>query len=381
MPKKIFLIACEASGDSHAAHLVKELRNRIPGAEFRGLGGPKMASSGVSLLQDMTKISALGLGDVIRQYFTYRKIFYEALNDVKRWQPDVVVLVDSPAFNLRFAKKLKNQTPKVPIVYYISPQIWAWGGRRIHTIKKIVSQMLCILPFEISLYEKAGVPCEFVGHPLLDQVKISPTRNALRQGLGISNSQKAIGLLPGSRQSEVRRILPIMLKAASHLQQDLPDALFFIAESGNVEKTVYEEILRSAHLQVQRFSDHFYEHIAAMDFALVTSGTATLETALAGTPFFLLYKTSWTTYFLGKHLIRVPYLGIVNLLAGKKVVPEFIQQDAHPETIAHEARVLLENEDLYGKMKQEFLEVRKKLGEGGASARAARAVMEFLKKK
>ncbi len=380
MPKKIFLIACEASADSHTAYLVQALKKHVPDAELRGLGGPKMAASGVNLLQDMTKISALGLGDVIRQYFTYRKIFYEALNDVKRWQPDVVVLVDSPAFNLRFAKKLKNQTPKIPVIYYISPQIWAWGGRRIHTIKRIISKMLCILPFEIALYEKAGIPCEFVGHPLIDHMKISRGRDEMRKKLGVSNSQWAVGLLPGSRQSEVRRILPIMLKAASHLQRDLPNTLFFLAESSNVENTVYEEVFRDADVRVQRFSDHFYEHIAAMDFALVTSGTATLETALAGTPFFLLYKTSGSTYFLGKHLIRVPYLGIVNLLAGKRVVPEFIQQDAHPETIAHEAKVLLKNKELYGKMKQEFLEVRAKLGEGGASIKAARAVMEFLKK-
>ncbi len=379
MPKKIFLIACEASGDSHTAHLVEELKKLAPHTEFRGLGGPRMAAAGVSLLQDMTNISALGLGDVIRQYLTYRKIFYGALNDVKRWQPDVIVLVDSPAFNLRFAKKLKNLKTAFPVVYYISPQIWAWGGRRIHTIKKTISKMLCILPFEISLYQKAGVPCEFVGHPLLDQVKIAQSQKELRKKFELPKDKKIIGLLPGSRESEVKRILPIMLKTASCLQQEIPDLVFLLAQSPNIKNELFDWILESHPVKVRRFDQNFYEHIACMDFALVTSGTATLETALVGTPFFLLYKTSGSTYFLGKYLIRVPYLGIVNLLAEKKVVPEFIQQDAHPETIAHEAKVLLENQDISQEMKEEFLKVREKLGSQGASRKAAQAVLKILK--
>jgi lipid-A-disaccharide synthase len=380
MPKKIFLIACEPSGDLHGAYLVSELKKLQPSFEFLGLGGSKMKAAGVTLLEDMTTLSALGLGDVIRQYFRYRRIFYAALKKLADWRPHALIVIDSPAFNLRFVKKVRKFNGSLPIFYYISPQIWAWGGRRIHTIKKTISKMLCILPFEISLYQKAGIPCEFVGHPLLDLVKPSASRDELRRKSEITPGQKAIGLLPGSRSSEVRRILPVMLETASYLHEEMPQAIFFLAESPNVGKTTYDEILNRAKVGIRRFENDFYDRLSAMDFALVASGTATLETALVGTPFFLLYKTGWSTYFLGKRLIRVPFLGIVNLLAGEKIVPEFIQEGCHPLTIAHEAKILLENRDFYDEMKREFLAVREKLGAEGASTRAAKAVVESLQK-
>ncbi len=379
MPKKIFFIACEPSGDAHAAAMIAELKKKLPDLECRGLGGPKMKAAGTQLLHDMTTISALGLGDVIRQYFTYRRIFYLTLRKIQHWHPDAVCFVDSPAFNLRLAKKLHKKMPTLPLLYYISPQIWAWGKRRIHTIKRIISKMLVILPFEVALYRKANVDCEFVGHPLLDHVTTSQDRDEFRKQLGIPEGQYAIGLLPGSRETEVERILPIMVKSAEYLQKDLPNTLFFIAESSNVKKEIYDQILKDCKVSVCRFESDLYDHMACMDFALVTSGTATLETALLNVPFFLLYKASWSTYFLGKYLIRVPYLGLVNILAGKEIIPEFIQQDAHPETMAHEAKILLKNQRPYEKMKAEMTKVREKLGAKGASQRAAQSVIRYLK--
>ena len=377
MSRKIFLVACEASGDAHGAHLVAELKKINPALECRGLGGPKMAGEGVRLLHDMTKISALGLSDVLRQYFSYRKIFYGVLREVKNFRPEAVILIDSPAFNLRLAKKLKPLG--IPALYYIAPQIWAWGARRIHTIKKTIKKMLVILPFETEIYKGAGVDCEFVGHPLLDQVKTSLPREELRLEFGITRNQTAVGLMPGSRASEVKRILPIMLESAHKLSGLKKEITFFLSESTNVGANLYDKILaRYPAIKVQRYSDRIYDHVAAMDFALVASGTATLETALLGTPFFLLYKASASTYFLGKRLVRVPYLGLVNLLAGKAVVPEFIQNEAVPQRIAHEAKVLLENPEACEKMKAEFRQVKEKLGEKGASRRAAEAVMRTL---
>ena len=379
MPRKIFLIACEASGDLHGAHLVEELRRLEPDLEFSGLGGPRMAAAGVRLLEDMTRISALGFGDVLRQYFTYRAIFYRALAEVSRIKPDTLILIDSPAFNLRFAKKIRASRLSFPIFYYISPQIWAWGGRRIRTIKKTIDRMFVIMPFEVPIYKKAGVPCEFVGHPLLDHVETTAGRDTLRVRYEIAPNERAIGLFSGSRASEVRRIFPIMLESAGQLRRLIPQTIFFMSQSPNVPSALYNQILsRHFDIGVRRIEGHFYDLAAAMDFALVASGTATLETALLGTPFFLLYKASWSTYFLGKHLIRVPYLGLVNLLAGKKVVPEFIQGEARPETIAHEARTLLENRELYEEMKEEFSKVREGLGEKGASSRAAESILAFL---
>ena len=379
MMQKIFIIACEPSGDLHGAHLIEEIKKRRPETEFRGLGGPRMVEAGTQISHDMTKISALGLGDVIRQYGTYRKIFYQALAAVEQYKPDAIVLIDSPGFNLRFAKKIKK---RFPVIYYVSPQIWAWGKRRIHTIKKTVTKMLAILPFEPAIYEKVGLPCEYVGNPLLDSTNTTADRETLRKRLEIPQDQYAIGLLPGSREKEVKRILPLMLQSARIMQKMIPNTTFYVTHSDNVPHDLYDQILEPyADLKIQRPDQPILDIAAAMDFALITSGTTTLQAALLGTPFFLLYKASWSTYFLGKQLIRVPYLGLVNLLANKRVVPEFIQRDIHPETIAHEAKVVLKNKDLYEKMKKEFLKVKERLGEKGASARAAQAVVDFLKNK
>lgn len=375
MTKKVFLVACEASGDLHGAHLISEIQKLAPKTEFCGVGGAKMQQAGMQIFSDMTKISALGLGDVLRNYFKYLKIFNKTLLDIRREKPDVVVLIDSPAFNLRLAKKISRFAP---VLYYISPQLWAWGKRRIHIVKKHIREMLVILPFEKDFYEKEGVAVKFVGHPLLDAIPELPEAVALRAKIGIAQDQKAIGLFSGSREKEVKRILPVMLRAASLLQKDLPDTVFFISKSSNVRPEVYDELLRGLPLKVECPSVPFYELVKAMDFAYVTSGTATLETALIGTPFFLLYKASWSTYLLGKHLIKVPYLGLVNLLSDTRVIPEFIQQDAHPETLAHEAKVFLQSPELQQKMKAEFREVKEKLGEKGASARTAKEICNFL---
>jgi lipid-A-disaccharide synthase len=315
------------------------------------------------------------LGDVLRNYFKYLKIFNGTLADIGRERPDAVVLIDSPAFNLRLAKKISGLAP---VLYYISPQLWAWGKRRIHIVKKHIREMLVILPFEKDFYEKEGIAVKFVGHPLLDAIPELPDAMTLRAGIGIAQGQKAIGLFSGSREKEVRRILPVMLRAAAHLRNDLPETVFFISKSPNVRPEVYEELLKDLSFKVECPSVPFYELVKAMDFAYVASGTATLETALIGTPFFLLYKASWSTYLLGKYLIKVPFLGLVNLLADTRVIPEFIQGDAHPETLAHEAKVFLQSPELQEKMKEEFRQVKEKLGEKGASAWAAKEVFDFL---
>ncbi|MSR77800.1 MAG: lipid-A-disaccharide synthase [Candidatus Omnitrophica bacterium] len=376
MPAKLFIIACEPSGDSHGASLIHELKKIHPGVILEGLGGPQMEKAGVKLLYDMTTISALGLGDVLRQYFKYLGIFNQALARVESWKPDAIVVIDSPAFNLRFAKKIQK---KVPLIYYIAPQIWAWGMRRIHAIKKSVTKMLVILPFEKTLYDQAGADSEFVGHPLLDHLHPNQSKESIRERLSLSTSQIAIGLLPGSRSREVERIFPLMLETARHLKTLIPQAVFITQPSANVPTEIFDSILnRYPDIPIQKSALPMQATVSALDFALIASGTATLETALLGTPFFLLYKASWSTYFLGKHLIRVPFLGLVNLLAGRRVVPEFIQNDIKPKKIAEEVNRYLDDRTLYEEMKKDFLEVRKMLGESGASRRAALAVSQFL---
>lgn len=375
MTHKIFIVACEASADLHGAHLATEIKKLDPDITFCGVGGMKMREAGVKIFHDMTQISALGLGDVLRNYFKYLKIFNQTIEDIQREKPDLLVVIDSPAFNLRLAKKVSKI---VPILYYISPQLWAWGKRRIHIVKKHIREMLVILPFEKDFYEKEKVAVKFVGHPLLDSIPVLPDATLLRTQLGIPKDKKAIGFFSGSREKEVKRILPLMLEAGVRLQKEMPETIYFLSRSPNVRPEVYNEILGKTSLKVDCPDTTFYELVKAMDFAFVTSGTATLETTLIGTPFFLLYKASWSTYFLGKYLIKVPYLGLVNLLADDKVVPEFIQWDAHPETLAHEARVFLQNKEIQEKMREEFRQVRERLGEKGASSRAAKEILAFL---
>ena len=370
---KIFIIACEASGDKHGADLVRSIQKLDPTVQFEGLGGAEMKEAGVHLLHEMTRISVLGLGDVLRKYFQFRKIFYETLDYVQKTKPDLLVLIDSPAFNLRFAKKIKR---KIPVIYYISPQIWAWGGRRIHTIRRTVDHMVAILPFEEKLYRDAGINCTFVGHPLLDRVKASKSRALLREEFGVKPDEKTIALLPGSREPEVQRILPIMLAAARILQKEMPQVKFFMTQAPHVQESVYNQILKNfPKVTVHRTSERLYDMVTLADFALVASGTATLETALLGTPFFLLYKASASTFFLGRRLVRIPYIGIVNVLAGRHVVPEFIQHLAKPEKIAQETKLMLEDKSRIEKLNQEIQKVLSQLGEPGASERAARLIL------
>ncbi len=242
MAAKLFIIACEPSGDSHGASLIHELKKIHPDLILEGLGGPQMQQAGVKLIYDMTTISALGFGDVLRQYFKYLGIFNQALARVDSFKPDAIVVIDSPAFNLRFAKKIKK---KYPLIYYISPQLWAWGKQRIHVVKKFVTKMLVILPFEKTMYDQEKIDCEFVGHPLLDHLSPEISRDKIRKQMNLNSSQIALGLLPGSRASEVERIFPLMLETARHLKRLLPNVVFITKPSPNVPSEIFDSLLKT----------------------------------------------------------------------------------------------------------------------------------------
>lgn len=392
MPKKIFLIAGEASGDLQAAALIRALKSQNQNLHFRGLGGSLMAQEGMELVHDLTKEAALGLGDVLRKYFTFRKIFYRALKEVQNYQPDVIILVDYPGFNLRFAKKINKA---VSIIDYISPQIWAWGKGRIKTIRKFVDHLIVFFQFERELYEREQIPVTWVGHPLVDLAKPSRSRADLRKEFnppplssprgtgGGMEGGKLISLLPGSRESEVKRMLPEMLSVADKIHRRSPDAQFILSQSPTLPVSLYQNIVGrfKPNFALSAVQNRSFDILHASDFAMVSSGTATLEAALASTPFVILYKTARSTFFLGRWLIRIPFIGLVNVVAGRKIVPEFIQHEIRPQTIAQEALYLLNHEDLKDKMIGDLNHVREKLGSPGAASRAATAVLKFLSKK
>ena len=379
MPKKLFLIAGEASGDLQGAALARRLKQLEPTLVLRGIGGPLMASEGIELLHDLTKDAVLGLGDVLRKYSLFRKVFSKALSEIRAFRPDAVILIDYPGFNLRLAKKLNHQ---FKIIYYISPQIWAWGKRRIHTIKKTVDLMIVLFQFEAQLYRAAGVPVVWVGHPLIDIAQTPKPRSELRAEWlpKAPPDTKIVALLPGSRHTEVKRILPEMLGVAKTVHARLPKVQFLLSEYNNLPRPLYEKILLDAHptYPIQSIRNRSFDVLFASDAAMVSSGTATLEAALASTPFVILYKTAWSTFFLGRRLIQIPYIGLVNVVAGRKVVPEFIQHEIRAQTIAQETVYLLEHRDLREKMILDLKEVQGKLGAPNAAHRAAEAVLEFL---
>ncbi len=377
--KKIFLIAGEASGDLQGALLIRALKQQNPELSFRGLGGPLMAEAGMELTYELTRESVLGATDVLKKYFFFRSLFERTFREVLNDRPDAVILIDYPGFNIRFAKRLNR---RFPVYYYVSPQIWAWAKRRIHTIKKFVTHMLVFFQFEETLYKRHQVPVTWVGHPLVDKVLPSKPKSELRRQWwpGQPAEAKYITLFAGSRETEVKRILPEMLRAAEILHRQIPETLFLISQSTNVRPEIYEDILIrfGAAIPFRRIEGRGYDLLFAADLAFVASGTATLETMISETPFLIFYKTAALTFWLGRMLIDIPYIGLVNVIAGKKIVPEFLQNEICHAEIAREAQILLQDNVARDRMTADLRAAKSRLGSGGAADRAAKVIAETI---
>jgi len=377
MPSKIMLIAGEPSGDLHAGHLAQALKETSADLQLFGLGGKTMKEAGVEILCDPTHLAVVGFVEVLRHLGSFRQLFKQAVQALDERKPDLVILIDYPGFNLRFAKAVKKRG--IRLVYYISPQIWAWDPGRIFKIKRLVDRMLVVFPFEKELYEKHGVPVTFVGHPLLDRAKPTlPRMEALEQA-GLSDGMPIVGLLPGSREVEIRRILPTLLAAGEKMRSSLPgSAQFLLIKTPHLPWELYRRILEASSLQPKVLERWDYDSIHVCDLVLVASGTATLECALLERPMLIIYKTSWPTYCISRALIRIPTIGLVNVVAGKLVVPEFIQHKANPSAITRAALELWGSKEKREAMQREFQKIRHSLGEPGASVRAAQAVLAEL---
>jgi len=375
MSKKILIITGEASGDLHGANLVKSLKEKLPDAQFFGVGGAKMLEAGVEIVYAIGELSIIGVSGVLTQLAKIKDLFSLLATKLDELNPDLVILIDYPGFNLRFVKTVKAKN--IPIVYYISPQVWAWGKSRIAKIKKYVKKMLVLFKFEEELYKKYGVDAEFVGHPLVDSVKPSASCENLKDEFGIKG-RKIIALLPGSRVSEIQNLLPVMLNSFKGIQAKIKNALFLIAKHNELPQHLFEDILKKHAIPYKLVNGRTYDCIEASDLVIVASGSATLETAILGKPMIITYKVSPLTSIFFLLFVRITNIGLVNIVAGKRIVPELLQYAATPSRISREAIDILSNSTRYNQITQDLDNVRQTLGPPGASSLAASAITQLL---
>ena len=372
MPR--LLISCgEPSGEFYARELVAELRRRHPGLETIGLGGDLLAGEDVRLLAHLKDLAVVGLFEVLSHLRRIKGLFDSVVAEAARFRPDVAVLIDYPDFNLRLARELKKLG--IPVVYYVSPQLWAWRRGRIKDVKRDVAKMLVIFPFEEQIYRDASVPVAFVGHPLIDHVKPPEDRAEVAKMLGLEGGRPVIALLPGSRNKEVAFNLPPMLGAVKLLRERRPGLQFILAAAPHLKADALAE---AAAAGVRVMEGATRDVLRSARVAIVASGTATVETALTLTPMVVVYRLSALTYTLGKPLLSVTNYAMVNLIAGRVVVPELIQADFTPARVTEETLRILDEGAPRAAMLENLEEVREKLGRGGATARAALEVSRFL---
>ncbi|MBN2831043.1 MAG: lipid-A-disaccharide synthase [Candidatus Omnitrophica bacterium] len=372
--KKILIICGEPSGELHAAGLVKELKKLEPNIRISGIGSQLLQNLGVEVFYDIKGLSVMGFFDVFKklpQFFSLKRLI---LNKIKIKKPDAVIFVDFSGFNLRLAKELNNT---VTTIYYVSPQVWASRPGRVKTIKKYIKKMIVLFKFERDFYKKYGVDSEWVGHPLLDIVKPTIPKEELLKNLKLNSDKTTIALLPGSRKQEVNRILPVMLRSAQIIAKSL-DIQLILVKSPQVGWDTYNKLIKDSGLDVKIVEGKPYDCMNIADFCLVCSGTATLETAIIQKPFCLIYKMSCLNYLLYRPQVKLPYIGLANIVAGKKIITEFIQFRATPERIAEYTIKTLQDPAKLQNLKDELAKIKPLLGEPKAAGSAAKIILNYL---
>jgi len=368
LKKEILLVVGEASGDAHGAHLVEALLKRDPTLKIYGVAGERLQQMDFEALFSVAQLTGMGLVELFGNLGNLWRAYRRLKRALKERRPNLLVLIDFPDFNLRLARVAKSL--RIPVLYYVSPQIWAWRKGRVRQIARWVDQMAVIFPFEVGFYERHGVKATFVGYPLLDSVCPKENREVTLRRIGLDPAKPAIALLPGSRHGEVSRHLPVMRDAAVRLSQERAMQFFCVCAStidaAEVGKTLENQALRIPVVQERR-----YDAIHAADLVWTASGTATLETALLGRPMIIVYRLSWLTYGIARLLVRVEHIGMVNLICGERVMPELIQKDVNPERLAAESRVLLDDPELRSRIKSKLAQLRERLGGAGAAERVA----------
>ncbi len=361
------------SGDAHGAGLLRSLQSMIPDLQVHGAGGPMIQSFTSSPFRNwIADAAVMGIWEVLKHYSWFKNQFAEMLAEVKQIKPDVLLLVDYPGFNLRFAKAVREALPQTKMIYYISPQVWAWNKGRIPKMAVLLDEMMCLFPFEETIFSASGLKTTFVGHPLVDELE--------EQRITIDRSEKIVGLFPGSREREVARLFPMMLDAAALIAKEHAGIHFEAPAASPKLATMMRAMLETNQsgglVKITDGGSHTLMQKALC--GVIASGTATLEAAYYGLPYCLVYKVAWPTYFLGKMLVKIEHIGLVNILAGRTVVKEFIQRQASPALVAAELGILIDSADARLSMQQSLAETAALLGGTGAHERAAAVVAEWF---
>jgi len=374
--KKVLIVTGESSGDLYGAQVVEAIASIAPQVQLYGIGGNEMERRGVNLLFSSSELAVVGLTEVLEKLGHIWKAWRKIKRFIVDQKPHLAVLIDYPGFNLRLARVLKDNA--VPVLYYVSPQVWAWHSGRIKKIAQRVSKMAVILPFEVPIYQQAGVDVEFVGHPLLDILDVGISHDEARRQLGVPPDALLIGLLPGSREREVKALLPPLLSAATILSREFPSCRFMLPLASTVRRDLAQRCLAGSHLFLEVVEGRTFEVMKAADLLLVVSGTATLEGAIAGVPMVIIYRLSRISYLIGRMLVKVKCIGLANIVVGKKVVPELIQNDVTPQRIAQEAKKILRDPETRDEIEAAFKTVKEKLGAKGAAHRVAHIALQMM---
>ncbi len=368
--------AGEASGDQHAAHMFQALQARYPAIRGIGMGASKMRQAGIELAFDSSAIGVIGLVEVLKHYGEIRRALKILKQLLLREKPDLLVCVDYKEFNLKLAQFAKHHGIKV--LFYVSPQVWAWRPGRVETYGKAIDMMAVIFPFETAYYHAKQVPVRYVGHPSVDKVRPLRNRSEDQQLFQLKTPYPVVGLLPGSRSNEIKRMLPVMLAAAQRLQQSQPQMQFLLPQADSISDVALAEQLQASGLPIQVVKQQTYDVIQCCDAVMTTSGTASLEIALLGVPMVIAYRLSPLTYWLGRLLVKIRYIGLPNIIAGRAIVRELIQDAVTPDNLAEEIQRLLNDQPYRQACLQGLAEVRTLLGEGGGSQRMAELALDML---
>jgi lipid-A-disaccharide synthase len=372
------IIAGEASGDLHGSNLVSALKVLLPHARFSGMGGARMRDAGVETLFGIERMGAVGVVEVLGEFDHYYKVYRALMKEIASRRYDAVILIDYPTLNLRLAKQGRRFS--CPVFYFISPQIWAWRKGRIKDIRESVDKMFVILPFEEKLYLDAGVDAEFLGHPFIDMVHPSRSREESRKKYSLGSEAKTIGLLPGSRMNEINSLLDVMIEAGGKIQQELGSCQFLLPVADSIDPDLIRQRLGANSLGIQLVEGEPYDVMNSCDMLIIASGSATLEAGIIGCPMVIIYKLNPLTYLLAQLLVDAPLVGLVNIVAEEEVVPELIQNKVTAENISNEVLKVLQVPEKEQAVRERLLKIRDSLGEPGVMQVIAKRIADFMNK-